>query len=399
MKYSALLSFFLVFFLALFSASHLMADQESPKANLTGKLIGRKDINRKEWITWSTDWASPGGRGIINANGTYLFTDLEPGRYRICYRGENIMPSYYVVEVSSGENTFDINLPPCRLKGQIPGTENIKRNPDDFILGDIQVIPFGTSVMSGNRVAFVFADTNGAFYVDHIPADAYTIRWDKYNEYVARLTIQPGQNEATASLYPPKARGGIRGEIKFGKAGNQNIAVHAFPKTPQGYDITVWNTCYVKEAPYRYLIDNLPVGIYGIFITSSEFDKAIPMQFLPGIEVLPDLNIKADIEISQGRNVQFKFDYAKGKPIMARWDLIYPTGESLPDQAFVGSGPEGFYSSQSPFSLPFGKYKVIAHFGKEKNETHEFNLVEGDGIYILNIQAPESKMIDWAKRK
>ena len=401
MKIQALSSLMLIPFI-LFSSGCLRdtAEEIGMKhgSTLNGKLIGRKDIQRKEDISWSTDWASPGGHGKIFTDGTYEFTDLRPGRYRICYRGDNIMPTYYIAELLPGENTLNIDLPTCTINGEIRAPKDgmpQQRSPDPL---QIKVIRHGTTVGSGNRVASISADRTGSFYLDHVPAGDYIIRWDKHNEYVARLTVDSRQDREHVILEPPIATASLEGEIRFEDDEKSSVSVHAFPKSEFGYDITAWNTVSVIESPYQYQIDNLPSGTYGIYVTSDGFFGDTPRVFIPEIEIGADSKKKVDIDIPQGRKVKIQIDYSEGKPSRARWDLVYPSGAALPDQAFVGSKPEGFFASQSEFVLPFGRYEVKSRFDGQITKTHEFYLTKGEDVFQVKITAPVTNLADWAKR-
>ena len=75
---------------------------EKGPCRLTGKISGRLDPKREDSLSWSGGKYAPGGHVNIDETGHYVFDGLLPGFYHICYRGKNIMPSYYPVQLKEG---------------------------------------------------------------------------------------------------------------------------------------------------------------------------------------------------------------------------------------------------------------------------------------------------------
>ncbi|MEW6743909.1 MAG: RNA polymerase sigma factor [Planctomycetota bacterium] len=388
------------------SSTKLAAGGENGSCRLHGKILGRWGSETQEYVSWSTDWASPGGYATLYPDGTYELADLPPGRYRLCYRGNGILPTYYLLELREGDNQFDIEAPVCRLSGRIVGAiytrpSGRRGHPGP---GDIQIIPRGTTCMSGNRLAFVFADENGCFAVDHVPPGEYIVRWK--NGWVAKPTIQEGQTEVLVELRAPEDKGSIAGTITLAsppeRTGDASLArpigVHAFPKDEHGYDITVWNSQYLERAPCRYEITDLPVGTYAVFVTVDRTVSAVsPRVFVPDVEVKSGECRELDLLIPAGRPVQLAVDFPNGKPSSVRWDLVYPNGGRLPDQAFIGSSAEGFYALPINLTLPVGTYRLELMFDEEPM-VQQIEVVPGEGPLELRIDAPATVLASWPER-
>lgn len=360
---------------------------------VSGQVTGRNDPKDTDVISWSGHRYAPGGRMHLDQGNRYAMAGLWPGFHRLCYRGVNNMPVYMPVELKPGDNTLNIELPPCRLEGRIIGAKYEKPNIDPDVaeeLGEVHVIPRGTTLSSGNRVAFVHADKDGAFHVNNVPPGDYVVR---YKDLLpAKPTIAPGQKTVSVELRPAERKGGLQGainsEVSVEKKNDQYLTANLLPKDEMGYDITGWKQCIVKEKPFHYELKDVPEGVYGLLVMSADSfeNKTVPLVFIPDVKIGDGTTTNLDVKIPGGRLVRIDFKFSGPVPNNLRWSLALPAGGSLPDQALVGSGAEGFVFKPSPMMLPFGDYRL--EVSGDKPLIKPFKVEAGDGPQAVTVEIP-----------
>lgn len=371
----------------------LRLEMKRGPARLSGRLIGRQARSGKEYLSAMGPIAFLQGLTILSGDGKYEIEGLAPGRYQLVYEGDNIARTYFDVTVAEGENTFDVQLPICRLEGRITGGDYEPPDlSDEAFEGrkEIHVIVQGDTPRRGKGVAWVNGDAEGHFFVNNLSPGDYTVRWKR--GFTADFTVQPGQRRVDVEITASSDTGDIAGKIKINfpldldPFLDEGIAVHAFRKNRFGYSLTVWNTEYVDEKRLAYRMPKLAVGEYAVFVSSSGLGKNVPLTLISNVEVRKDMERHLDIEIPPGRMINLEFNFSGTKPHSLRWDLIYPSGTRLPDKAFVGQRGDSIVARGGRFTLPLGTYRIEIRYDGKPPVHKTISVDPGEGELLVPIK-------------
>lgn len=312
----------------------------------------------KKYLSW---FLSPKPAGVFQGSAT-LFDDgryeiegLPFGKYKLIFSGENAMPSRFNVELKEPDVIFDIALPQSMLSGQLIGITPEPPKPHRDI-GQIFVRPRGVPPMLGELGAFLDADNKGHFEVRYLPPGLYTITG---YDCKAEVEITDNNSRVEMNLKKPEKTGeisgGVSGELNLTEYGS--LYINAFQKDRLGYDFGVWyQYAEMDKATRRYRLKNLPVGLYGVFV--SGYSSSAPFIWIPEIEVREGLSRKLDIGIPEGGKVSVKFDQDMIKNVKS-WRLRMPSGDWLDYTLFTGSSLVG------SFALPLGEYEMEINLGEK----------------------------------
>jgi hypothetical protein len=350
-----------------------------------GKPVAGGDTIFDGYISWFPATKPRGavfqGGVQVKADGSFQIDGLVRDRYQLIYETRNAMLQSYFVTINGEMTSFDIDLPTARIEGTLVGRAPKVIGPANPV-GSIQVFPIGHD-LPPHSGCLVEADPSGRFSVEHLSPGRYSIVG-----YGLATTVKvDGEGSVVkAVLQAPEKTGEIAGLITSGQlpirlSDFQHIYVTAFPKDDGEYNFHIWNSqAQLDPQSHRYQIKNVPVGTYGVLVSSFGVSPPPTLTWIPDIDVQQGVTRQLAIEIPKGRVVRLMYhDEFTGDRALAQWDsarLRLPNGESW-DKSMLDQVPE--------LALPLGDYTIEAECGGSGVVSQKFTVSEGAGTQQIVI--------------
>lgn len=318
-------------------------------------------------------------RGELYQDGSYEIDGVPFGRYEVVVYLPSSWANRFPVNVEGAETKLDIDLPTGRILGRI-AEENApahasphrsvtmyRHEPREALLG-----PTATHEV----------DAEGRFEVRHVPPGTYSLFKGRLR---GTAQVSATDDEVRVELRLPEKTGWIGGTIaglpEARGGGSLYVLLTALRQDEWGSNVVDQYAAKLDRQSSAYRFEDLPVGTYAVCVGDP---PAVPLVWIPDIEVRENLLRALDIVIPEGRALRVTLANGE-RPSRAVWWIRLSTGERIPCSHSFGSSGHGLIYD---FKLPFGDYVLEADFGESVRVRHPFTVVPGEGVQEVVVGTP-----------
>jgi hypothetical protein len=389
---------------------HVSITLKPGPVRVEGRVEGTMPGNRSYYVTFSRldepEIPHAVSSSELADDGSYELSGLLPGSYLASVTWTRDVPHIAIrehgisdarrVTLDAGNNAVMLQLPRGEISGRVEGDLPMR------VPGEIQPMVVARMSPVANvagvlNEAHVEIKRDGSFNLNHVPVGTYVV-----NAMWPCLHSTPFAGEVVKiTRAAPTVDVVLKASQKNGAVSGVIDGVTPLPSAAAGEDVRRWSlTAYRKhDGQYRFVrpmdfarvdwtnmrfqFPALPEGTYGVLVR-PEAPWQMPRQ--PVTTWLPDVGVQSSgireltIDIAEARTVRFEFALTDRMPTLARWDLVLPSGDELPMEAFPVSkrSLNGFvYPGRVHTRLAHGNYSIGVEFGELGQYSTSFQVGPG----------------------